>query len=138
MATGAIPAPAFYYGRKFDMNIIADGATFPAVVLLEPDQFGFRVSAGTGQVFDSYNLFFQFLATTPVGLGEQANNREATIEQMRALAGLFIYRLNESNLFSGFNERVGGVVIVDYFDANVCGIEINITNLTDVQPRPIC
>ena len=130
------PAPAFRYGREQDENVNADDAPFPAVVLIEPDQFGFRVAAQNGSVYDRNNIFIQFLDKTPVGMGEQANNRKSTIEAMKVKAVQFLRILSQSNLFSAFGENVAGVPIIDYYDANVCGIEINIAQLTDTQPRP--
>lgn len=128
--------PAFRYGRKADENINADNGAFPAIVLIEPDQFAFRVAPMNGSIYDRNNIFLQFLDKTPVGMGEQANNRKATIEAMKVLCVEFLRELNASNLFSSFNENVPGVPIIDYYDANVCGIEINIAQLTDTQPRP--
>lgn len=132
------PIPAFRYGRKQDENINGDNAAYPAIVLLEPDQPGFRISPSNGQIFERNNVFIQFLDITPTGMGEQANNRKSTINAMKLKAAEFLLRLNDSNLFSAFAEVVPGVAIIEYYDANVCGIEINIAGLTDTQPLPIC
>lgn len=124
----------FRYGRRYDENINADNGTFPAIVLLEPDQMGFYVDVMTGASYDRYNVFIQFI--DKIEMGQQASARDQVVENMRTLAATFIARLNESNEFQAFNAIINGVLMVDTYDANVAGIEINITGLTDTYPRP--
>ncbi len=132
-----LPNVAFRYGRRYDENINGDNESYPAIVLLEPDQFGFRVSTSNGQMYDRYNIFIQFIKNG-VEVGEQASARESIVEEMRSLAAQFIVKLNSANIFKDIPENIPGVLIVEAYDANVCGIEINISNLTDTQPRHIC
>ncbi|MDF3076136.1 MAG: hypothetical protein K0S09_25 [Sphingobacteriaceae bacterium] len=124
----------FRYGRKSDENINGDNESYPAVVLLEPDQMGFKVSS-MGQIYDRYNLFLQFIDQEV--MGEQASERESKIEAMRSLAAQFIFLLNKENAFNDISESVPGVTVIDTYDVNVVGIEINIS-LTDTQPRVFC
>jgi hypothetical protein len=133
------PVPvAFGYGRKYDNNINADNDSFPRVYLIEPDMPGFRVKAIDGNVADRYNLFLQFLILQAPEMGQQAEYRYDSVEEMRTLAAQFLYRLSESDLFEDITETVPAVLLVDYLDANVTGIEINLAQLTSLQPRMIC
>ncbi len=134
------PEPvAFAYGRKYDQNINADNQSFPVVCLIEPDMPGFRVKALDGNVADRYNLFIQFLDKAGEGeIGQQASYREATVEAMRTLAAQFLYRLSASDYFEDITETVQAVLLVDVYDVNVTGIEINLPNLTALQPLAIC
>ncbi len=132
----------FGYGRKYDNNINGDNDVFPRVYLIEPDMPGFRVKAIDGNVADRYNIFVQFLTKAgPNGeaeLAQQANYREPEVEYMRTLAAQFLYRLSESDQFEDIIETVPAVLLVDYLDVNVTGIEINLSQLTALQPRIIC
>lgn len=132
------PAPplAFRYGRKSDENINADSGTFPAVVLIEPDQFGFTVDPQSGQVRERANVFIQFI--TLCEMGDQAEARYDSLQLMRKYAAEFIFRLNATNLFQDLAVNYPAVAIVDTYDANVCGVEINLGNLTSTQPERIC
>lgn len=131
------PQPVFLYGRKHEINVSADNAAFAetgAIVLIEPDQMGFFKARATGTVRDRYNIFVQFIK--PVVMGEDANYRSPTVEAMRTLAAKFIDLLDQSDIFGDLPENLPGFLLVDYYDANVAGIEINIAQLTDIYPRP--
>lgn len=125
--------PGFYYGRKSEINITGDNAKLPAVILIEPDQFGFNISP-TGAIKDTYNVFIQFV--DQVDAIEDANYRHPTVESMRTLCAEFIRELSEADIFLDFNQNIPGVLVVDMYDVNVAGIEINLAQLTDIQPRP--
>lgn len=126
-------SPNFVYGRKSEINISGDNAVFPAVILIEPDQFGFNLNPTTGAVRDSYNVFIQFV--DQVDMGEDANYRHPVVENMRTLCAEFLQKLSASEIFQDVNPNVPGVLVVDAYDVNVAGIEINLTQLTDIQPR---
>lgn len=128
----------FQYGRKMDNNINADNDTFPAVYLIEPDMPGFRVKQVDGNVADRWNVFIQFLTLMAPEMGQQAAYREAAVEQMRTLAAQFLYRLSKSDYFEDITETIPAVLLVDYYDVNVTGIEINLASLTALQPIEIC
>lgn len=125
---------AFRYGRKYDENINGDDAVFPAIVLLEVDQPGLRINKTTGQVWDRDNIFIQFIDKTV--MCEQAIDREEVVSSMKLLAAKFIKELGNSKYFSDFGENINGVLLVDYYDVNVTGIEFNITGLTSIYPYP--
>lgn len=125
---------AFRYATKYDENIKGDNQAYPAIVMLEPDQFGFRLSPQNGAIHDRTNTFFQ-IVDRRAEIAEMADYRESTLEAMRTLAARFIQALDDSNKFEPFTENIPGILIAETYDANVCGIEINI-NLTEKQPRP--
>ena len=127
--------PQFVYGRKSEVNVIMDNYGKPAVVLIEPDQFGFNVNAITGSVRDTYNVFIQFIDVVDP-MGEDANYRHPVVEAMRTLCAEFLQELSQTDIFQDINTNVPGVLIVDRYDLNVAGIEINLAQLTDIQPRP--
>lgn len=125
----------FRYGTKYDENINADNGIFPAIILLESDNGGFNVQPMLGNVRDQDNVFLQFIDI--IRMGEQADYRESTIEDMKTLAVRFINALNNTNQFQDIPENaIKWVKIADVYDANVAGIELNIPLLTDMQPRP--
>lgn len=126
---------AFRYGTKYDENINADGGVFPAIILLEPDNGGFNLAPVGGLIRDQDNVFLQFIDI--IRMGEQAGYREPDIEDMKSLAVRFINALNATNYFQDIPiTAMKWVKIVDVYDANVVGIELNIPLLTDMQPRP--
>lgn len=126
--------PNFVYGRKSEINISGDNAQFPAVVLIEPDQMGFNLDATTGGLKDTYNVFIQFI--DQIEMGEDANYRHPVVEDMRTLAGTFIRRLSAADIFKDLNVNIPGILVVDTYDVNVAGIEINLAQLTDIYNRP--
>lgn len=126
--------PTFVYGRKSEINCSGDNFEFPAVVLIEPDQFGFSLNPNTGNVKDTYNVFIQFI--DKIVPGEDANYRHPVVEAMRTLCAEFILKLSEADIFLDINANIPGVLVVDEYDVNVAGIEINIAQLTDIYPRP--
>lgn len=129
--------PGFLYGRKSEINIQGDDAillqTVGCVALIEPDQLGFTLDPVTGGLRDNYNTFIQFIIQNDTG--EQANYRHPYVQRMRNMAAEFIGLLNDSELFDALNTNIPGYLVVDAYDFNVCGIEINLTQLTDLQPR---
>jgi hypothetical protein len=127
-------SPAFYYGRKSEINVQGDDMILPAVILIEPDQFGFSISPYSGAVKDTYNVFIQFV--DQVTMGEDANYRHPVVEAMRTLCAEFILKLSEADIFEDLNTNIPGVLVVDTYDVNVAGIEINLARLTDLSPRP--
>lgn len=134
IAQGLSSSPAFYYGRKSEINVQGDNMVLPAVILIEPDQFGFNLSPSTGAIKDTYNVFIQFV--DQVDAMEDANYRHPVVEAMRTLCAEFLRELSDADIFLDLNTNIPGVLVVDTYDVNVAGIEINLANLTDIQPRP--
>lgn len=125
----------FRYGTKHDENINGDSGDYPAIVLLEPESGGFDVQPMNGSARDVENTFIQFI--DQIVMGEQADNREQVIEAQKSTAVAFIQALNNSNLFQDIAQNgYRWVVIRDYYDANVAGIELNIPNLITKEIRP--
>lgn len=136
IAMGLTGNPLFVYGRKSEVNVIMDNAPKQtAVVLIEPDQFGFNVNPVNGVVRDTYNVFIQFIKVVDP-MGEDANYRHPVVEEMRTLCAEFLQALSQTDLFQDLNPNIPGVLVVDAYDLNVAGIEINLAQLTDIYPRP--
>ena len=131
---GTTRNPNFLYGKKAEINVQGDNARFPAVILIEPDQFGFSIQPTTGAVRDSYNVFIQFV--DQVDMGEDANYRHPVVEDMRTLCAQFLRKLSDTDIFQDLNINIPGILVVDAYDVNVAGIEINLAQLIDIYPRP--
>lgn len=131
---GAIVAPTFVYGRKSEVNISVDNIPGPYVILIEPDQFGFYLPPGSGSLRDTHNVFIQFV--DGIVMGENADYRHPVVVAMKRLAAQFIYALAKSEVFQDFGPNIPGMLVVDTYDRNVAGIELNIGQLTDIYPIP--
>lgn len=122
-------SPNFYYGRKSDINIKGDNSAFPAIILIEPDDIGFTFNTGSGNIRDVDSVFIQFV--DKVEMGQQAGERLSTIQAMRILAAQFVDQVvnhHDIKLMTATAQEfyVRGTLIVDYYDVNVAGIEINL------------
>lgn len=127
--------PAFRYSRRSEENINGDNAPYPAVILIEPDQGGFNIQGMSGLARDRNNTFIQFLDKTV--MGDQALDRETVVDAMKTLAVQFIQALNNSNKWQDIAETgYNWVLLVDYYDVNTAGIELNISQLINREPRP--
>jgi len=126
----------FYYGRKSDINIQADDFAFPAICLIEPDEIGFTVDTNVGNINDWDNVFIQFINKRE--MGNQASDRITAVNEQRDVAALFVDKvINHPDIsvqLQGSKLKVPGVLIVDTYDANVVGIEINLV-LSLTYPR---
>lgn len=132
---GLTGSPQFVYARKSEANVILDNSASTAVILIEPDQFGFNIDPTTGMVRDAYNVFIQFVKVVDP-MDEDANYRHPVVEEMRTLCAEFLQKLSQADIFRDLNPNIPGVLIVDEYDLNVAGIEINLAQLTDIYPRP--
>ncbi len=134
--------PNFYYGRKSDINIQADNFAFPAICLIEPDDIGFVFDTLTGNIKDTDNCFIQFIDIHE--MGNQAPDRLTAINTMRGLAAQFVNLVANDDGVDSIEFvtqngviNVRGTLIVDGYDANVVGIEINLP-LRLTYPLPLC
>lgn len=125
-------APNFLYGRKPEINVQGDNARFPAIILIEPDQFGFKFDSLTGNVQDRANVFIQFV--NEIDEIEDANYRHPVVMKMKRLAIDFIQQLNRADIFEDLNPNIPGILVVDSYDVNVAGLELNFAQLTDIYP----
>lgn len=131
-------SPNFYYGRKSDINIQGDNASFPAIILIEPDEIGFSVSTDYGTIKDTETCFVQFVDI--VTMGEQAIDRVQVINDMRLLAATFVNSILSDpiiELQQAGTIGIKGVLVVDKYDVNVAGIEIQLP-LRLILPKVIC
>jgi len=131
---------AFYYGRNHDINIQADDASWPAVVMIEPDTLGFTIGQGT--IRKSATVFIRFLDMLPDGvdIAEQADARLPTIDSMADLAAEFINTVmndTELELVLGGDSRIPALAVIDAYDAHLCGVEIQL-QLRLTYPEAIC
>jgi hypothetical protein len=130
---------SFHYGRKFDINIQGDNKCFPAMILIEPDDIGFTVDMNNGNIKQYDTVFIQFVDIVP--MAEQASDREDVVNSMRMVAADFVNRVINSKTLAvqsaGGIVNVRGTLIVDEYDVNVAGIEINLP-LSLVYPEQVC
>jgi hypothetical protein len=133
---------SFSYAKKSEQNINADDIVFPNILLIEPDQFGRKVSLN-GSLRRYTNLFIQFTTRMPDQedptkdeIGRDANYRNAMIEQMQDLADSFIYAILNDEDFENISEDIRGFPIMEAYDANVFGVEFNIPKLIHTFPLP--
>lgn len=125
---------AYQYLRKSEENVSADDHAFPAIVFIEPDQGGWTNNQ-QGTIKRFTNCFFQFI-TLYEDMGDNATQRDGSIEDMKVLAERFIQRIISSDDFEVVTTDINFVTIIEKYDANVVGVEINIPKLIYTQPTP--
>lgn len=133
--------PTFTYARKSEQNVIADNTVFPNILLIEPDSFGWTISQVTGALRPYHNLFVQFTTRMPEynlndEIARDANYRNQMIEDMKELASKFIHRILRDNDFEVPSSDIQAIPLIDYMDANLFGVEINIAKLISSFPLP--
>lgn len=129
----------YEYGRNADFNITGDNTPSPAVLCIEPDQQFLNMSALTGNVGDGYNLFIRFLQLIPtIGIGDAAASRVQAITDQKLNAAKFISQLSEDDLFLDLNATIPIVTIIEAYDGNWFGVEINLRNLQVAEPLDTC
>lgn len=131
---GEETAVGYRYLRKSEENVKGDYSAYPAIVFIEPDQGGWTNNQqGTFKRFT--NCFFQFITIYPE-MGDDATQRDGYIESMKGLAERFIYQIINSEDFEVNISDFNFVTIVEKYDSNVVGIELNIPKLIYTQPTP--
>lgn len=130
------PSASYHYGRNTDFNIDGDNTAGSVVLCIEPDQMFLNLSSLTGNVNDGYNLFVRFLELTT--MGEQADSRVTAIANQKANAGLFLSQLSQDDVFIDLPAKIPCIAVIDAYDANWCGVEINLQNLQTIKPFDIC
>lgn len=144
-------APYFNYARKSEANIIFDDEpntdgtgedrSIPiedrktAVLLIEPDSFGWINDPVTGEINEYYDVHIQFVQQFEMGL--MADMREPVIKYLKGLAKEFIYSMLNDEAFELYTTNIPAVPIIDYYDANLVGVEINIARLV-IKDAEIC
>lgn len=124
-------APSFLYGRKSEINYSADNVAQTFVALIEPETGAFQRSS-IGTLRDAYDTFIQFVGQ--IDPGEHADYRHPMIQQQMSIAKEFIRALDRSDYFLDLNANIPFVIIVDNYDLNVAGVEINLARLASLQP----
>lgn len=128
----------YVYGRLQDFNIEGDNRPSPAVHIIEPDQEFLNVSS-SGYANDGYNLFIRFVQLIPeIGIAEQAITREEAIYNQKVAAAAYISALNDSDIFKEIPNPIRAVRVIEAYDGNWFGVEVNLTNLVTLQPLPVC
>ncbi|WP_207425989.1 hypothetical protein [Pedobacter sp. SYSU D00535] len=129
--------PHFTYQGKFEHNVKGDDKDYSTanVNLLELEQIGFKKNSSAGGLRDRFPIFIEFVKQVDQNL--TAEERRPVIEEMRLLAAEFILAVDESDLFEELPETISGVVVIDRYDVNVAGVEINLVLIAN-EPMSFC
>lgn len=134
---------SFAYARKSEYNITADDLVFPNALFIEPDSFGWVVSPSNGTLKPYTNIFVQFVTRMPDQefptkdeIGRDANYRNGMIEEMKAKAEQFIYLIMNDEAFENVSNDIPAIPVIEAYDANTFGVEINIAKLIHTFPLP--
>lgn len=124
---------AYRYLRKSEENVKGDYSAYPAIIFIEPDQGGWTNNQ-QGTIKRFTNCFFQFITTFE--MAQDATVRDIAIEDMRKLAERFINRIINDEDFEVNVSDFNYITVIDKYDVNVVGIELNIPKLIYTQPTP--
>lgn len=134
---------SYSYARKSEQNINADRIVFPNILFIEPDSFGFTPSLVSGNLRSYTNIFVQFTTRMPDQedpvkdeIGRDANYRNAMIEEMRTLAAQFVQKILRDDDFENFVNDMPMIPVIEAYDANVFGVELQIPKLIHTFPLP--
>lgn len=97
----------------------------PVVVYTLPASGTLDVSLTRGRAYDYPTTLMSFFTPSDFDFDGVANND--SVENMKRLALKFINAVNESGEFEAIEGPIGYRVHVDYLDANVTGVSIEIT-----------
>lgn len=135
IVTEALPLANFNYARNHEFNINGDDVGSPVVLCIEPDQGFLNLSATTGYITEGYNLFIRFIQLIPtVDIAEQAPTRIEAINQQKINAALFMSQLSNDENFKDIASPTPYVPVIEAYDGNWFGVEINIRNLETIEP----
>ena len=134
---------SFNYARKSEHNVDADNIAFPNALFIEPDSFGFTPSIVSGNLKEYTNIFIQFTTRMPNQddpvkdeIGRDANYRNAMIEEMRDLARQFVQIILSDEDFENIINDMPMIPVIEAYDANVFGVELQIPKLIHTFPLP--
>lgn len=129
-------SPAFLYSRKSEQNANDDIDYSNGLInLLEIDQPGFAYNSTNGNLRRRYPCFIQFVKKLEPDT--TAADRDSTIEEMMLLVAAFIIKIDKGDLFDKLQPVIPGQAIVNYYDSNVVGAEINLILIPN-EPMAIC
>lgn len=129
--------PVFAYSGKYEHNVDGDDQDYSSglVNVLEIEQFGFKRNRFTGTTRQRYPLFIEFVVKADQEL--TATQRNFYIEDMKELAAEYIELLDRSGLFEELPEVIDGIQVVNRYDVNTVGVELNLI-LVPKEPMQIC
>lgn len=134
---------SYSYARKSEQNVNADDLIFPNILFIEPDSFGFTPSLISGNLKSYTNIFIQFTTRMPEQncsvkdeIGRDANYRNAMIEEMKKLASKFVQKILADDDFENVVNDMPMIPIIEAYDANVFGVELQIPKLIHTFPLP--
>jgi len=134
---------SFNYARKSEQNVSADDLCFPNILFIEPDSFGFIPSIVSGTLKSYTNIFIQFTTRMPYSndehkdeIGRDANYRNAMIEEMKTLAAEFVQLILRDEAFENVVNDMPMIPVIEAYDANVFGVELQIPKLIHAFPLP--
>lgn len=133
------PLAHYEYGRNVDFNINGDNTPSEVVLCIEPDTQFLNLSTLSGTITDGYNLFIRFIQLIPaIDIAEQAPTRVAAINTQKINAAQFVSELSNDDNFKDLFTPIPVVTVIEAYDGNWFGVEINLRNLETIQPLEVC
>lgn len=133
IAADVLPSYSYVYGRQNDVNIEGDNQPSPMVACIYPDQQFLNLSGLTGNTYDGYNLFIRFVEKLD-NIAEQSPYYDAAVNRQKLAAANFIYRLSTDDIFQDLRTPIPIVAVIEAYDGNWFGVEINLINLQTIYP----
>lgn len=139
IVTQSLPNAHYEYGRNVDFNINGDDVPSDVVLCIEPDQQFLNLSPLVGTITDGYNLFIRFIQLIPnIDIAEQAPTRVTAIDTQKKNAAQFIMDLSNDDLFKDLATPIQVVSVIEAYDGNWFGVEVNLKNLETIEPLEVC
>lgn len=124
--------PAFLYGTAIELNLLADDAAFPVVMLytLQPTELETTLS---NAVNSKYSIYLEFLFKTE--FDQYSAQNESVVIQAEQLCNEFLVKLqyyrespNEARYFKIHqDEKMKSVPVYNKLDVNSTGVNLTIT-----------
>lgn len=129
--------PVFAYSGKYEHNVDGDDQDYSSGVVnvFEIEQFGFKRNRITGTMRQRYPIYIEFVVKADQEL--TATQRNFYIEDMKGLAAEYIELLDGSGLFEELPEVIDGIQVVNRYDVNTVGVELNLI-LVAKEPMQVC
>lgn len=129
--------PAFSYSGKYEHNVISDDQDYSSGVVnvFEIEQFGFKRNRFTGTTRQRFPLFIEFVVNADQEL--TATQRNFILEEMKEMAAEYIELIDGSGLFEELPDVIDGITVVNRYDVNVVGVELNLV-VVSKEPMQIC
>lgn len=137
IATEALPSYSYVYGRQNDVNIQGDNQSSPMVACIYPDQQFLNLIALTGNIYDGYNLFIRFVEKLD-NIAEQSPYYDDAVNRQKFAAATFLSQLSADDNFKDLRTPIPIVAVIEAYDGNWFGVEINLSNLETIYPFTVC